>query len=64
MFCETKEELALLERALEIFPDAEPYFLGLACWAYINHKDEYLEIMKRNKENKFDLLELENENNK
>ena len=50
MFLDKPEDIAYFNRIMKNDPELEPYFAELAVWAYIYHKDKYLEIIKEHEE--------------
>jgi hypothetical protein len=72
MFLDKEEDLAYFNRIMRDSPHLEPYFAELAVWAWIYHKNKYLEIIKEYEEQRengtFDavnkaLEEMDAENN-
>ena len=50
MFLDKPEDIAYFNRIMRDSPHLEPYFAELAVWAWIYHKNKYLEIIKEYEE--------------
>ena len=45
MFCETPEELAMLDKLMAEYPDGNPSIMNMNVWMWFNKRDEYIRIM-------------------
>jgi len=50
MFLDKAEDIAYFNRIMRDSPHLEPYFAELAVWAWIYHRDKYLQIIKEYEE--------------
>ncbi len=45
MFCETPEELAMLDKLMAEYPDGNPSIMNMNVWMWFNKREEYIKTM-------------------
>jgi hypothetical protein len=58
MFCETPEELAMLDKLMAEYPDGNPSIMNMNVWMWFNKREEYIKTMDECREKFGDNPEL------